>query len=87
MPRYKSYNGTAIAAPFFKNPNGRASNKMVEILPGFDDYQRKTKRVLPAIVLTPVEHRPDVNPSTGSPFVPQEPAARRCETAGQASGL
>jgi deazaflavin-dependent oxidoreductase (nitroreductase family) len=33
----------------------RLYNKMVEMLPGFDDYRRKTERVIPVIVLTPVE--------------------------------
>ena len=33
----------------------RLYNKMVEIMPGFDDYRRKTERVIPVIVLTPVE--------------------------------
>ena len=27
-------------------------NKMVEMMPGFDDYRRKTSRVIPVIVLT-----------------------------------
>jgi deazaflavin-dependent oxidoreductase (nitroreductase family) len=30
-------------------------NKMVEIMPGFDDYRRKTERVIPVFVLTPVK--------------------------------
>jgi deazaflavin-dependent oxidoreductase (nitroreductase family) len=33
----------------------RLYNKMVEMLPGFDDYRRKTTRVIPVIVLTPVK--------------------------------
>ena len=33
----------------------RLYNKMVEIMPGFDDYRRKTERVIPVIVLTPVK--------------------------------
>jgi deazaflavin-dependent oxidoreductase (nitroreductase family) len=33
----------------------RLYNKMVEMLPGFDDYRRKTERVIPVIVLTPVK--------------------------------
>lgn len=30
-------------------------NKMVEMMPGFDDYRRKTTRQIPVIVLTPVK--------------------------------
>ncbi len=30
----------------------RLYNKMVEMMPGFDDYRRKTTRVIPVIVLT-----------------------------------
>jgi len=33
----------------------RLYNKMVEVFPGFDDYRRKTERVIPVIVLTPVK--------------------------------
>lgn len=33
----------------------RLYNKMVEMMPGFDDYRRKTARVIPVIVLTPVK--------------------------------
>ena len=33
----------------------RLYNKMVEMMPGFDDYRRKTTRKIPVIVLTPVE--------------------------------
>lgn len=33
----------------------RLYNKMVEMMPGFDDYRRKTARVIPVIVLTPVQ--------------------------------
>jgi len=32
----------------------RLYNQMVEVMPGFDDYRRKTTRVIPVIVLTPV---------------------------------
>jgi len=28
---------------------------MVDMLPGFDDYRRRTARVIPVIVLTPVK--------------------------------
>ena len=30
-------------------------NKMIEVMPGFDGYRRKTTRVIPVIVLTPVK--------------------------------
>jgi len=33
----------------------RLYNKMIEMMPGFDDYRRKTTRVIPVIVLTPVK--------------------------------
>jgi deazaflavin-dependent oxidoreductase (nitroreductase family) len=33
----------------------RLYNKMVEVMPGFDDYRRKTTRVIPVIVLTRVK--------------------------------
>ena len=33
----------------------RLYNKMVEMMPGFDDYRRKTTRKIPVIVLTPVK--------------------------------
>src|SRR5512139_343682 len=33
----------------------RLYNKMVGMMPGFDDYRRKTTRVIPVIVLTPVK--------------------------------
>jgi deazaflavin-dependent oxidoreductase (nitroreductase family) len=33
----------------------RLYDKMVEMLPGFDDYRRKTERVIPVIVLTTVK--------------------------------
>ncbi len=33
----------------------RLYDKMVEMLPGFDDYRRNTRRVIPVIVLTPVK--------------------------------
>lgn len=31
----------------------RLYNKMVEMMPGFDDYRRRTERKIPVIVLTP----------------------------------
>jgi deazaflavin-dependent oxidoreductase (nitroreductase family) len=33
----------------------RLYNKMVEMMPGFDDYRRNTTRKIPVIKLTPVE--------------------------------
>jgi deazaflavin-dependent oxidoreductase (nitroreductase family) len=33
----------------------RLYNQMVGMMPGFDDYRRKTARVIPVIVLTPVK--------------------------------
>ena len=33
----------------------RIYDKMVEMMPGFDDYRKKTTRVIPVIVLTPVK--------------------------------
>ena len=33
----------------------RLYNKMVGMMPGFDDYRRKTTRVIPVIVLMPVK--------------------------------
>jgi deazaflavin-dependent oxidoreductase (nitroreductase family) len=33
----------------------RLYNKMIEMMPGFGDYQQKTTRVIPVIVLTPVK--------------------------------
>ena len=33
----------------------RLYNKMVEMMPGFDDYRKRTDRVIPVIKLTPVE--------------------------------
>jgi deazaflavin-dependent oxidoreductase (nitroreductase family) len=33
----------------------RLYNKMVEMMPGFDDYRRRTTRVIPVIVLTPIK--------------------------------
>ena len=33
----------------------RLYNKMVEMMPGFDEYRRKTSRVIPVIVLTPLK--------------------------------
>ena len=33
----------------------RLYNKMVEMLPGFDDYRRKTEHVIPAIKITPAK--------------------------------
>jgi deazaflavin-dependent oxidoreductase (nitroreductase family) len=33
----------------------RLYNKMVAMMPGFDEYRRKTTRVIPVIVLTPLK--------------------------------
>jgi deazaflavin-dependent oxidoreductase (nitroreductase family) len=33
----------------------RLYNQMVEVMPGFDDYRRKTTRVIPVVVLMPVK--------------------------------
>jgi deazaflavin-dependent oxidoreductase (nitroreductase family) len=33
----------------------RLFDKMVEAMPGFADYQRNTARILPVVILTPVE--------------------------------
>jgi deazaflavin-dependent oxidoreductase (nitroreductase family) len=33
----------------------RLYNKMVDVMPGFDDYRRKTDRKIPVIALTPVK--------------------------------
>ena len=33
----------------------RLYDKMVEVMPGFDDYRHNTTRVIPVIVLTPVK--------------------------------
>ena len=33
----------------------RLYNKMVQMMPGFDDYRRNTKRKIPVILLTPVK--------------------------------
>jgi len=33
----------------------RLYNKMVEMMPGFDDYRRRTERKIPVIELTPVK--------------------------------
>jgi deazaflavin-dependent oxidoreductase (nitroreductase family) len=33
----------------------RLYEKMVEMMPGFDEYRRKTTRVIPVIVLTPIK--------------------------------
>jgi deazaflavin-dependent oxidoreductase (nitroreductase family) len=33
----------------------RLYNKLVEMMPGFDDYRRRTTRLIPVIVLTPIK--------------------------------
>jgi len=45
-----------VEAEVAKEPERtRLYNKMVEVFPGFDNYRRKTERVIPVIELTPVE--------------------------------
>lgn len=45
-----------VIAKVAKEPERtRLFNKMVESFPGFNDYRRRTDRVLPVIVLTPVK--------------------------------
>ncbi len=45
-----------VHATIAKEPERtRLYSKMVEMMPGFDDYRRKTTRVIPAIVLTKVK--------------------------------
>ena len=38
-----------------KRERTRLYNKMVEMMPGFEDYRRKTTRKIPVIVLTPMK--------------------------------
>ncbi len=45
----------AHAAVAEEPERSRLYNKMVEMMPGFDEYRRKTTRVIPVIVLTPVK--------------------------------
>jgi deazaflavin-dependent oxidoreductase (nitroreductase family) len=35
----------------------RLYNKMVEMMPGFAEYQKKTTRIIPVIILTPLKNR------------------------------
>ena len=45
-----------VDAKVAKEPErSRLYNKMVEMLPAFDDYRRKTERVIPVIKLKPVK--------------------------------
>jgi deazaflavin-dependent oxidoreductase (nitroreductase family) len=45
-----------VDASVAKEPDRtRLYNKMIEMLPSFDDYRHKTTREIPVIVLTPVE--------------------------------
>lgn len=45
-----------VIAKVAKEPERtRLFDKMVESFPGFDDYRRRTDRVLPVIILTPVK--------------------------------
>jgi deazaflavin-dependent oxidoreductase (nitroreductase family) len=45
----------AHASVASESERARLYEKMVEMMPGFDDYRRKTTRVIPVIVLTPVK--------------------------------
>jgi deazaflavin-dependent oxidoreductase (nitroreductase family) len=46
----------AVRAAVSEEPERtRLYNQMIEVMPGFDDYRRKTTRVIPVIVLTPVK--------------------------------
>jgi len=45
----------AHAKPAEEPERTRLYNKMVDMMPGFDDYRRKTRRVIPVIVLTEVK--------------------------------
>lgn len=44
----------ATAAVANEPERTRLYNKMIDMMPGFADYRRKTSRVIPVIVLTPV---------------------------------
>ncbi len=33
----------------------RLFNRMAEVMPGFAEYQRNTRRILPVVILTPIE--------------------------------
>ena len=48
-------NFQALASVAEEPERTRLYNQMVEVMPGFDDYRRKTTRVIPVIVLTPVK--------------------------------
>ena len=48
-------NFQALASVAEEPERTRLYNKMVEVMPGFDDYRRNTTRVIPVIVLTPVK--------------------------------
>ena len=45
----------ASAAVASEPDRTRLYQKMVEVMPGFADYERKTTRVIPVIILTPVK--------------------------------
>jgi hypothetical protein len=45
----------ALAAVASEPERTRLYNKMVEVSPGFADYQQKTRRVIPVIILTRVK--------------------------------
>ena len=58
-PRLTMEVGTAtfdVKAEITEEPERRRLyNKMAEVFPGFDDYRRKTDRVIPVFKLTPVK--------------------------------
>ena len=45
----------ALAAPAKEPERTRLYNKMVQTMPAFDEYRRRTERVIPVIVLAPVK--------------------------------
>jgi hypothetical protein len=53
--KFDEENFQAHATDAEEPERGRLFNQMVEVMPGFDDYHRKTTRVTPVIVLTPVK--------------------------------
>jgi hypothetical protein len=47
----------------------RLYNKMADMLDSFNDYRQKTERVIPVIVLTPVDKYRRLNLKIGSPLI------------------
>ena len=45
----------ALASIAVEPERTRLYNQMVEMMPGFAEYQRKTTRVIPVVILTPVK--------------------------------